>query len=194
MGANRPSRSAELRAVTPDTLRGLSRSALLRGVNEGRWERIARGIYLPSDAPPIDWDQLEAATRRPDATICLVSALAHYDLTDEVPDALDVAIPRGARTPQAEGAIRWHHFDKETFDLGRKEITIPGSLQLIGIYSPERTIVDCFRLRSSVGYEIARDATKEWLRRGGKPAQLMQFATQLPRAKSLVLKTLELLS
>lgn len=194
MRANRPSRSVGLPAVTPDTLQGLTRSALLRGVNEGRWEWIARGIYLPSDAPPMDWDQLEASTRRPDATICLISALAHYDLTDEGPDALDMAIPRGSRTPQTQGAIRWHHFDKETFDLGRKEITIPGSSQLIGIYSPERTIVDCFRLRSSIGYEIARDATKEWMRRGGKPAQLMQLATQLPRAKSLVLNALELLS
>lgn len=50
---------------------------------------------------------------------------------------------------------------------------IYGSSQMIGIYSPERAIVDCFRLRSSVGYEIARDATKVWLRRGGKPAGLM---------------------
>ncbi len=126
--------------------------------------------------------------------MCLVSALAHYDLTDEIPDALDVAIPRGTRTPRTQGAIRWHHFAKETFDLGRKEIMIPGHSQVIGIYSPERTIVDCFRLRSAIGYEIARDATKEWLRRGGKPAQLMQVATELPRAKSVVLNTLEVLS
>ncbi len=103
MSANKPNGSAGLRAVRPDTLRGLTRSALVRGVNEGRWERIARGIYLPSDAPSMDWDQLEAATRRPEATICLVSALAHYDLTDEIPDALDMAISRGTRTPQTAG-------------------------------------------------------------------------------------------
>jgi len=107
---------------------------------------------------------------------------------------LDVAIPRGARTPQTERAISWHQFDKSTFDLGREEIMIYGSSQLIGIYCPERTIVDCFRLRSSVGYEIARDATKVWLHRGGKPADLIQIAMRLPRAKSLVLNTLELLS
>jgi len=194
MSERKSGASTDAPVALPSALERLSRSALSRGAKAGRWERIARGIYLPSDASPMDWDQLEASTRRPDATICLVSALAHYDLTDEVPDALDMAIPRGARTPQTEGAIRWHQFDKETFDLGRQEITIPGSSQLIGIYSPERTIVDCFRLRSSIGYEIARDATREWLRRGGKPAQLMQVATRLPRAKSLVLKTLELLS
>lgn len=63
---------------------GMSRNALYREANAGRLQRIARGIYLPDDAPA-DWDQLEAATRRHDATICLTSALAHHDLTDAIP-------------------------------------------------------------------------------------------------------------
>lgn len=167
------------------------RSALYRAHAEGRLERISRGVYLPADAPAMDWDQVEAATRRPEATICLLSALAHYDLTDAIPDALDVAIPRGMRAPVTEGAIRWRRFDAATFELGRDKILIPGSSQHIGLYSAERTIVDCFRLRSVVGYEVARDATKEWLRRGGKPAELMRFASQLPRAKSPLLQVLE---
>lgn len=170
------------------------RSALYRGHAEGRWNRLGRGIYLPADAPAMDWDQLEAATRRPEATLCLLSALAHYDLTDAIPDALDIAIPRGMRAPMTEGAIRWHRFDLATFELGREEILISGSSQHIGLYSAERTIVDCFRLRSSVGYEVARDVTKEWLRRGGKPAELMEFATQLPRAKAPLLRTLEVIT
>lgn len=142
----------------------------------------------------MDWDQLEAATRRPEATICLLSALVHYDLTDAIPDALHVAIPRGLRAPVTDGAIRWHHFDAATFDLGREEMLIPESSQHIGIYSAERTIADCFRLRSIVGYEVARDATKEWLRRGGKPAELVRFASQLPRAKAPLLQALEALT
>lgn len=173
---------------------GLSRSALYRAAREGRLERIARGIYLPADAPPADWDRIEAATRRPDATICLTSALAHHDLTDAIPAALDVAIPRGSRTPAGTGAIAWHQFDRATFDLGREEIPIPGTDQTIGIYSPERSIADAFRLRGEVGYELARDALKEWLRRGGKPALLMEIASRLPRARSPVLRALELLA
>ena len=124
----------------------------------------------------------------------MITALAHYDLTDEIPEALDIAIPRGTRKPQTEAAIRWHHFDRDTFNFEREEIVIPGSEQMIGIYSPERTIADCFRLRSVVGYEIARDATKEWLRRGGKPAALMQNTSLLPRAKAPVFRALEVLA
>ena len=173
---------------------GLSRSGLYRAAREGRLERIARGIYLPADAPAADWDWIEAVTRRPDATICLASALAHHDLTDAIPAALDVAIPRGSRTPASTGAIAWHQFDKATLDIGREEIPIPATDQAIGIYSPERSIADAFRLRGEVGYELARESLKEWLRRGGKPARLMEIASRLPRAKSPVLQALEMLA
>lgn len=176
------------------TQAGLSRSALYRAAREGRLERIARGIYLPADAPAADWDWIEATTRRPEATICLTSALAHHDLTDTIPAALDVAIPRGSRTPATTAAIGWHQFDRATFDIDRDVIPIPGTDQTIGIYSAERSIADAFRLRGEVGYELAREALKEWLRRGGKPARLMQMASRLPRAKSPVLRALEMLA
>jgi predicted transcriptional regulator of viral defense system len=182
-------------ALTPSTAQraGLSRSALYRRASGGRMDRIARGIYLPAEAPAADWDQLEAATRRSDATICLTSALAFHDLTDAIPAALDVAIPRGSRRPATTGAIAWHLFDRATFDIGREQTTIPGSEQTIGIYSAERSIADAYRLRGEVGYELARDALREWLRRGGKPAQLMDIASRLPRAKSPILHALEIL-
>lgn len=170
---------------------GMSRSGLYRAAQDGRLERIGRGIYRDPDAPAADWDWLEAATRRPDATVCLTSALAHYDLTDIIPRALDVAIPRGSRIPRTHAAIAWHVFDRDTFDLGRTEIGIAGSTLTIRIYSPERSIADAFRLRGAVGYELGRDALREWLRRGGKPAHLIEIAARIPRSKGPLLRTLE---
>ena len=173
---------------------GLSKSALYRAVRAGEYDRIARGIYRPADAPAADWDWIEAAARRADATICLTSALAIHDLTDTIPETLDIAIPRGARVPATQAAISWHLFAKETFDLGRTQIPIPGAELQIGLYSPERCIVDAFRLRGDVGHELGREALREWLRRGGKPAQLMVIAARLPRAKGPILQALELLA
>jgi hypothetical protein len=182
-------------ALTPSTAgkAGLSRIGLYRSARAGRLDRIARGIYLPAEASAADWDQVEAATRRSDATICLTSALAYHELTDAIPAALDVAIPRGARTPASTGAIAWHQFDRATFEIGREQIAIPGSDQTIGIYSPERSIADAFRLRGEVGYGLARDALREWLHRGGKPARLIEIGAQLPRAKSAILQALDML-
>lgn len=173
---------------------GLSASGLRRAALKGEYERIARGIYRASDAEPASSEWIEAATRRPDATICLASALAYYDLTDEIPEELDIAIPRGSRIPASEGAIGWHLFDRATFDLGRNQIDIPGSELKIGIYTPERCIADAFRLRSDVGYELGRDALKEWLRRGGKPAAIAEMAKCLPRARTPLLNALDALA
>lgn len=173
---------------------GMSRSGFYRAARAGRLTRLGRGVYLPADSPAADWDWIEAATRRPKATICLVSALAHHDLTDEIPSVLDVAIPRGMRPPVGNSALAWHQFDRASFGVGREKIPIPGTQELIGIYSPERSIIDAYRLRGAVGYELAKDALKEWLRRGGKPAHLIGLADQIPRAKAPVLHALETLT
>jgi hypothetical protein len=58
----------------------------------------------------------------------------------------------------------------------------------------ERSIADAFRLRGEFGYEQARDALREWLRRGRKPARLIAPESRLPRAKSPVLQALEMLA
>lgn len=172
----------------------LSRSTLYRRYHGGDLERVGRGLYISADARVADWDQAEAALLRPESTISLISALNHFGLTDQIPDALDVAIPRGTRSPVTSGAIRWRQFDRETFFLERSEITIAGTGESIGMYSAERTIADCFRMRASIGYEVPRDALKEWLRRGGKPADLMRIASMLPRSKAPVLQALDILS
>jgi len=179
--------------ITPEHA-GTSRASFYRAAQAGKYERIARGIYITPDAPPADYDLIEAATRRADATICLTSALAQHDLVDTIPARLHIAIPSRSRTPATSGAIQWHQFDRATFDLGREIIPIEGTELTIGRYSAERSIADAFRLRGEIGYEIARDALKEWLRRGGKPAAMLELAEELPRAKRPMLTALELLS
>lgn len=182
--------------ITPSTAdrASLSRSGLYRAADAGNLTRIARGIYVPTNSPAADWNLVEAVARRPDATICLVSALAHHDLIDTIPDSLDVAIPRGSRSPATQRAITWHQFDAATFGVGRHEISVEGTDLSIGLYSPERCVVDAFRLRGQLGYETARDALKEWLDRGGKPNSLLGIARQLPRSKTPILRALETLS
>ena len=185
-----------MRTITPQSAghHGLSRSAFFRAVEDGRFTRIARGVYVATDADGADWDQLEAVTRRPRATICLLSALAQHDLIDTIPTALDVAVPRGSRLPTSEGALSWHAFDKASFEVGREDVPVLGSNQCIGRYSPARSIADAFRLRGLVGYETARDALKEWLQRGGHPASLIDVASKLPRATGPVLQALDALA
>ena len=174
---------------------GIGARELRRLSESGTIDRIGRGLYRRVDLPPANLDLLEIVTRRQDATVCLSSALAHHGLVDAIPAQIDVALPRGARTPRTGAPVAWHHFDAATFALGRTELAIDGSDATIGLYSPERSIVDAYRLRGLEGYEIAPEALKNWLRRSGShPAVLMDIARQLPRASGPLRHALELLS
>jgi hypothetical protein len=89
----------------------------------------------------------------------------------------------------------WHQFNRATFDLGRDIIVIEGSDQTIGLYGPERSIADAFRLRGTEGYELATEALRAWLgRRGSQPAHLMEMAIRLPRAQQPIRRALEYLT
>lgn len=180
--------------ATEASQHGLSRTSLYRRARAGEYDRIGRGLYRLSSAAPADDDLIEAALRRPDATLCLTSALAHYELIDDIPDAHDLAIPRTGRKPATRGAIWWHHFDAATFDIGREDYQILGTDLTISIYTPERCIADAFRLRGNMGYETARDALRTWLARGGQPAKLATLARQLPRATGPLMSALDMLT
>jgi len=175
---------------------GVSSSSLHRMAATGKLERIAPGLYQRPDTATYDLDLYAAAVRAPRATICLTSALARHGLVDAIPATTDLALPRGTRKPALKGAaITWHLFDAATFNLGRTTVAIPGAGRKVGLYSPERSIVDAFRLRSIEGYEIATEALRTWLgRRGSNPADLLAIATQLPRAEGPIRRALEYLA
>jgi predicted transcriptional regulator of viral defense system len=174
---------------------GLQVRDLQKLVTDRAIERVSRGRYRRTNAPDADLNLIEISTRAPLATICLTSALARYELIDAIPDKLDIALPRNLSHPKTTAAVRWHSFDARTFSIERRRESIPGTDLGIGIYSPERCIIDAFRLRGYVGYEIAHEALLSWLRqRGARPAKLVKLARQLPRAEAPLRTALEYLS
>ncbi len=174
---------------------GLTRYRFDRMLAEGVYERIAPGLFLRAgvaDDATAAW--IATAVKKPDATVCLMSALAFHELTDEIPTRTDIAFPRGTRPPNiALAPITWHQFDAATFTLGRARHALPGGVS-IGMYSPERTIVDLFRLRHEVGSDVAISALKRWLGgRGNSPAALLDLAAAFPKARPALQDVLEVL-
>jgi predicted transcriptional regulator of viral defense system len=172
---------------------GLSDRRLYALRDEGKLEVIGRGLYRRSDADDVDIDLVEIARRALDATLCLASALARHGLTDLIPAAIDVAIPRGRRRPHTQAPVVWHVFDAETFILGRDELRLDDQTS-IGIYSAERCIIDAFRLRHREGPDLAHTALKRWLaRRGSQPSALLELTRSFPPAQRTLRDALELL-
>lgn len=186
----------------PDLLRykdladaGLSRRQFDRLVEAEEYERIAPGQFLrtgATDDTTAAW--MAIAAKRPQATLCLLTALSIHDLTDEIPTLSNIAIPRGTKALTVWTApITWHHFDTATFEIGRTEHALHGG-RTIGLYSAERTIVDLFRLSHEWGSDLAIDALKRWLRtRGNTPTRLLTLAKDFPKGRPALQNALEVL-
>lgn len=174
---------------------GLTRYGLDRLLESGEFERIAPGLFLRSglaDDTTAAW--IAVTTKRPDATLRLLTALTRQELTDEIPARSDIAIPRGTQPVTVHHApIAWHRFDADTFSVGSTEHALPDGSS-IGLYSAERTLIDLFRLRHAWGSDLTLSALKQWLRRrGNSPGSLLTMADDFPKARPAIQHALEVL-
>lgn len=154
---------------------------LYRLRDSGELIELSRGIYRVADAPASAYLDLLAVCRRaPDGMICLNSAASFWDLSDEIPDAVHLAIARGKHRPRiVYPPTRVHVFSVERFSFGRvMEKIDPGDT--IAISSRERTVVDLMRLRSRVGSDLALGALRRYLQNSdARPADLLAMARRL---------------
>jgi predicted transcriptional regulator of viral defense system len=169
-------------ASTSELIKGGARwEDLYRLRDEGALIELSRGVYRVADAPATAHLDLVAVCRRaPEGMICLSSAASFWDLTDELPDAVHVAVARGRHRPSiAYPSTRVHVFAADTFALGRVQQTLE-SAETIAISSRERTVVDLLRLRSRVGRDLALSALRRYLQgREARPGELLALARQL---------------
>ncbi|MHB8382956.1 MAG: type IV toxin-antitoxin system AbiEi family antitoxin domain-containing protein [Candidatus Binataceae bacterium] len=90
----------------------------------------------------------EACKRVPKGVICLVSALAFHDLTDQTPPRVWVAIGPKAWRPRVEyPPIRFVRFPKERLEKG-VEFRMIDSVR-VPIFGVAKTLADAFRYRPS---------------------------------------------
>jgi predicted transcriptional regulator of viral defense system len=172
---------------------GISQPRLYRLLDRGLIERIGHGLYQKTDAEPGDLDLIEIASAAERATLCLTSALARHDLTDLIPSVIHAALPRGAHPAAVSAPVKWHPFQAGPVDLGRDTQAVIDELH-IGIYSPERSIIDSYRLRHLVGHELGREALRRWLRhRDSHPSELLDTAKSFPKSLPALRHDLEVL-
>jgi predicted transcriptional regulator of viral defense system len=163
--------------------------------DDGDLVEISRGVFRLEEAEPTPYLDLIAVYRRcPHGTVCLNSALSFWDLTDEIPSEVHLAVPRGSWSPIISyPPTRIHVFSAQTFDLGRELVDL-GSGDEAAIYSSERSVVDAMRLRGLVGADVAYEALRRYLSRpGASSGKLLRLARRLrvggPMAEALEVLT-----
>jgi len=139
---------------------GITRYMLYSLRDKGIIEQISRGLYRLTDLPPLgNQDLVAVSLRAPNAVICLVSALSYHELTTQIPHIISVAVPRGAHIPLIDyPPTQVHRFSDVAYQSGIEEHMIDGIS--IKIYSPEKTLVDCFKYRNKIGMDIVLEAIK----------------------------------
>jgi predicted transcriptional regulator of viral defense system len=137
--------------------------------DSGGIEQVSRGFYRLSEKPALtNPDLVAVALRIPRAVICLISALAHHRLTTEVPHTVDVALPGHAQIPKAGGIpLRVFWYSEPSFSAGAQAVSIDGVA--VRIYSPEKSIADCFKYRNKIGLDVAVQALRTYRERTRKP-------------------------
>lgn len=175
---------------------GVSRTTLHRLRRSGALEAAGRGVVrLAGAGMGMLSDLAVVSARVPGGTICLNSALAYWDLTDEIPGQVHIAVPRGMRPPAIDQpTTKVHTFDARTFELERQQERTDAD-EPFWIYSAERSVVDAVRLSRWVGQDVAFQALRRYMdRRGSSPARLAELARELGGGSRLRLALEVLLS
>jgi len=135
----------------------------------GEIERVGRGLYRLSTAPPLSSpDLITVAIRIPRAVVCLISALAHHGLTTQVPHAVDLALPSHAQVPKIDGIpLRVYWYSEPSFSAGIDVVKADGIS--VRVYSPEKSITDCFKYRNKIGLDVAVEALRTYRERTRRP-------------------------
>jgi len=135
--------------------RGVTAATLAHYVNHGAIKRIGHGVYKGSDSPETDfkWEDLVEATQRVNGgVVCLISALALYELTDQIPRDHWIAI-KNETSHHGAKLTRIVRFRNMTLGLSKikvGEVDVP-------VFDRERTIIDSFR---HLSVEVAIKALK----------------------------------
>lgn len=141
---------------------GMDRSTLRHHARpSGRYERIRRGLFRLRHFPTSPFEHVMAAwlpLHGAGAVVSHESALELLDLSDVIPDAVHLTLPRSERGQRRRDGVQLHF---PSNDLTRTEIQ---QIQGLPVTSPERTIVDA--VKSGVQLEQVEMAIHQALERG----------------------------
>lgn len=156
---------------------GVPREQLRRLCQTGLVERRGRGIYVSADATPTENDTIaEAARRVPEGVVCLLSALRYHDLTTQAPFEVWIAIDRKNRLPTVDyPPIRFVRFSGDALSFGVEAKQV-GKVP-IRVYSPAKTVADCFKYRNKIGLDVAIESLRDcWKQKKATSDELWEAA------------------
>jgi predicted transcriptional regulator of viral defense system len=164
-------RSADLRKRSIPTI------YLHRLLESGRLVQRARGVYALPDADlgqHHDWEI--ASLKVPRGVLCLTTALAFHEIGTQSPRVVWMAIGSKAWQPNlAHPPVRFVRFSDTALRFGA--VTVRSGNGALRVFTPAKTVADCFKYRRKIGIDVAVEAlTEGWRARKFTIAELVAAA------------------
>jgi len=142
---------------------GIHHEYLRRLCAEGLLVREAHAVYSLRDAAATaDHSMVIVSKAAPKGVVCLLSALHFHGIGTQLPQAIWLAIPRGSAQPRVERPrVEIVRFSGESMTEGVEEHVLEGVS--VRIYSPAKTVADCFKFRNKIGLDVALEALRQVL-------------------------------
>jgi predicted transcriptional regulator of viral defense system len=139
---------------------GVSAVYLNKLYHDGILERPSRGLYTLKNANVSEHQTIvEASKRIPQGVVCLLSALQFHKITTQLPFEAWLAIDIKARRPEGDlPPLKICRFSKSALSYGIEKHKIDGNA--VKIYSPAKTVADCFKYRNKIGIDVAIEALR----------------------------------
>ena len=170
---------------------GIHREYVLRLLRTGELIRVGRGLYaLPGGQASEFLSLAEVAKRVPNSVICLISALVFHDITSQITPSVWIAIENKKWEPKFDyPPLEIVRFTGSAFGFGVEEHVI--DRVTVKIYSPAKTVADCFKFRNKIGLEVALEALRETWRNRKATMDDLWKAAQICRVANVMRPYLE---
>lgn len=166
--------------------KGIHQRDIKTALQDGLLIKIKNGLFRYTEIPLIsNQGFVDVSLSVPDGVICLLSALSYYELTTFNPTFISVAIPRNAWKSKIEyPPVEFFYFSKKQFEAGI-DVTEIGDFN-VRIYSPEKTVCDCFRHRNRLGLDMAKEGLTEYMKRKNRNLEKLLKYAEICRVKQLI--------
>jgi predicted transcriptional regulator of viral defense system len=163
-------------------------------VDQGAIVKVGRGLYVARGAKPTEHHSLAQASKRmPNGVVCLLSALRFHDLTTQSPFEVWFAIGEKSRLPKQENLqLRIVRFSRKALTYGVQGHRIEGVP--VRVFTPAKTVADCFRYRNKIGLEVALEALRDCKRKRKATTDEIWKAAKVCRVANVMRPYLESIS
>jgi predicted transcriptional regulator of viral defense system len=170
---------------------GVPRNYFSRLVQKGLLKKLGRGLYTSTSSSLSEHLSLmQVAYKTPKGVICLLSSLRFHKLTTQAAYQVWIAIDVKAWRPRGlSPKTRFVRMSGPALQFGVREYRVRGGR--LRIYTPAKTVADCFKFRNKIGLDAALEALKECRRRKKASIDEIWAAAKICRVANVMRPYLE---